>query len=42
MIGYVKCFDGNKTMSFKVNDNRLLKKVHQIMGKSQQFNEYRI
>ena len=26
MIGYVKCFDSNKTMSFKVNDNRLLKK----------------
>ena len=26
IIGYVKCFDSNKTMSFKVNDNRLLKK----------------
>ena len=24
MIGYVKHFDSNKTMSFKVNDNRLL------------------
>ena len=21
MIGYVKCFDSNKTMSFKVSDN---------------------
>ena len=27
MIGYVKHFDSNKTMSFKVNDNRLLKGV---------------
>ena len=26
MIGYVKCFDSNKTMSFKVTDNKLLKK----------------
>ena len=25
MIGYVKHFDSNKTMSFKVNDNKLLK-----------------
>ena len=25
MIGYVKCFDSNKTMSFRVNDNKLLK-----------------
>ena len=23
MIGYVKCFDSNKTMSFKVSDNKL-------------------
>ena len=27
MIGYVKYFDSNKTMSFKVNDNRLLKRI---------------
>ena len=27
MIGYVKCFDSNKTMSLKVSDNKLLKKV---------------
>ena len=26
MIGYAKHFDSNKTMSFKVNDIRLLKK----------------
>ena len=23
MIGYVKCFESNKTMSFKINDNKL-------------------
>ena len=27
MIGYVKYFDSNKTMTFKVNDNRLLKRI---------------
>ena len=26
MIGYVKCFDSNKIMSFKASDNKLLKK----------------
>ena len=30
MIGYVKNFDGNKTMSFKIGDNKLLKKYNQI------------
>ena len=25
MVGYVKHFDSNKTLSFKVNDNKLLK-----------------
>ena len=30
MIGYVKHFDSNKTTSFKVNDNRLLKKYTRI------------
>ena len=34
MIGYVNHFDSNNTMSFKVNDNRLLKKVYQNKGKS--------
>ena len=28
MIGYVKHFDGNMTMSFKVSDNKLLKKYN--------------
>ena len=37
MVGYVKCFDSNKTMSFKVIDKKTVKKVHQNMGKSQQF-----
>ena len=30
MIGYVKNFDSNKTMSFKVDDNKLLKKYNRI------------
>ena len=30
MIGYVKCFDGNKTMSFKVTDKKLLKKYKKL------------
>ena len=30
MICYVKYFDSNKTMSFKVSDNRLLKKYTKI------------
>ena len=30
MIGYVKNFDSNKTMSFKVGDNKLLKKYNKI------------
>ena len=30
MIGYVKCFDSNKTMSLKVIDNKLLKKYTKI------------
>ena len=34
MIGYVKCFDSNKTMSFKVSDNQLLKKYDKIWGKN--------
>ena len=33
MIGYVNHFDSNKTMSFKVNDNRLLKTFAKIWGK---------
>ena len=33
MIGYVKHFDSNKTMSFKVGDNKLLKKYNKILEK---------
>ena len=38
MIGYVKHFDSNKTMYFKVSDNKLLKKYKKIL----QSIEYRI
>ena len=34
MIGYVKCFDSNNTMSFKVSDKKLLKKYIKIWEKS--------
>ena len=30
MIGHAKYFDSNKTMSFKVSDERLLKKFNKI------------
>ena len=30
MIGDVKCFDSNKTMSFKASDKKLLKKYSKI------------
>ena len=33
MIGYVKFFESNKAMSFKVSDNKLLKKYTQIWKK---------
>ena len=33
MIGYVKHFDCNKTMSFKVSDTKLLKKYKKIWEK---------
>ena len=33
MIGYVKHFDSNKTMSFKISDNKLLKKSNKIWEK---------
>ena len=33
MIGYVKCFDSNKTMSFRAGDNELLKKYTKIWEK---------
>ena len=33
MVGYVKHFDSNKTMSFKVSDKKLLKKHTKIWEK---------
>ena len=33
MIGYVKCFESKKTMSFRINDNKVLKKYNQIWKK---------
>ena len=33
MIGYVKHFDSNKAMSFKVGDNKLLKQYNKIWEK---------
>ena len=33
MIGYVKCFDSNKTMSFNVSDKKLLKEYTKIWGR---------
>ena len=33
MIGYVKCFDSNKAISFKVNDKKLRKKYTKKMRK---------
>ena len=37
MIGYVKCFDSNKTMSFRVSDNKLLKKCNKIWQRVSNF-----
>ena len=34
MIGYLKHFDSNKTMSFKVSDNKLLKRYNKIWEKN--------
>ena len=39
MIGCVKCFDSNKTMSFKAADNKLFKKYTTIWEKV--INEYK-
>ena len=33
MIVYVRKFEGNTTMSFKINDSKLLKKHNQIWKK---------
>ena len=37
MIGYVKCFDSNKLMSFKATDKKLLKKYTQILERVSSF-----
>ena len=34
MIGYLKCFDSNKIMSFNVTDKKAVRKLYQSMGKS--------
>ena len=41
MLNVLIVINSNKTMSFKVIDKKTVKKVHQNIGKSQQFNEYR-
>ena len=33
VIGFFKCFESNKTMSFKISDNKLLKNYTQIWKK---------
>ena len=33
MVGYVKCFDSKKAMSFKVTDKKLLKNYTKTLGK---------
>ena len=33
MTGYVRKFEGNRTMSFKISDKKLLKKYNQIWKK---------
>ena len=35
MTGYVKKFDGNATMSFKISDKQLLKKYSQIWKRTE-------
>ena len=42
IIGYVKCFDGNKTMSVKVNDKKLLKECHRIWERVSNLMTYKI
>ena len=37
MIGYVKCFESNKTMSFKISGDKLLKRYTQIWKKNNIF-----
>ena len=37
MIGYVKCFESNKTMSFKISNNKLVERYTQIWKKVKTF-----
>ena len=34
IIGFVKYFESNKTVSFKINDNKLLKEYNEIWKKA--------
>ena len=37
MIGYVRNFDGNRTMSFKISDSKLLKKYNQVWKRVEKY-----
>ena len=37
MIGYVKCFESNKTMSFKISNNKLVERYTQTWKKVKTF-----
>ena len=42
MTGYVRKFDGNTSMSFKIRDKQLLKKYNQIWKRVEKITENRI
>ena len=42
MTGYVRKFDGNATMSLKINNKQLLKQYNQIWKKVEKFYNFRI
>ena len=37
MIVYVKCFESNKIMSFKIGDYKLFKKYNEIWRKAKKY-----
>ena len=37
IIGYVRNFDGNRAMSFKISDSKLLKKYNRIWKRVEEF-----
>ena len=37
MTGYVRKFEGNRTMSLKISDKKLLKKYNKIWKKSKNY-----